>query len=119
MKETIRLLRHNDQIVFLVNGQLTTSFGPEVAKVVARELVSLARQIENDANPERQIMDQAILMRAGINIGLNSNPKLLSEAHKEAQWNRDLRLAMKGAPGIPSNEVVGTPTVIRGKRHES
>lgn len=112
-EEQIRLLAHNGQIVLLVNGRLTADFPPQVARQLAVALNAQAALIENDANPEKTINDQAILMRAGMKLGLTDNKKILKEAHKEAQWNGDLRRYMKGAnaPGIKTKEIVGTPTV--------
>ncbi len=120
MNESIRLVRHpgptgEDKVCLLVNGQLTADLPKEVARALGIQLISMAKQIENDANPQKQIIDQAILMRAGVKLGLNNNPKLLAEAHKEAQWNGDLRRYMKNPQGIKSSEVVGTPTIIRGE----
>ncbi len=112
MIDQIRTVINNDQIVMLVNGQLTTSFPPEVARQIARALLSQAAIIENNRNPQKQIMDQAILMRAGFKLGLNSNKKLLDEASKEAQWNSELRRYIKASTAsITSKEIFGTPTI--------
>jgi len=95
----------------LADGQLTTDFGPEQAKQIAGALLSLAKQIENDADPEKQMLDQAVLFRAGAPIALNTNPKLLDAAFTEAQHNRALRRYMPHAKGIASKAVVGVPVV--------
>lgn len=119
MKETIRAIRHAapngvERVCLLVNGQLVADLPAEVAERFGREMVSMARLIMNDANPQKAIADQAVFMRAGVPLGLTDNPKILAEAHKEAQYNRDLRRYMKRAPGISSREVVGIPTITTG-----
>ena len=114
MKESIRSIINDDakQIVLLINGNLSASLPPQAAKQLAKVLLSQAALIENNENPNKQIIDQAILMRAGLNIGLSSNKKVLSEASKEAQWNRDLRRYMKAdAQSITSKEIFGLPTI--------
>ncbi len=114
MKEEIKLIRHGDRVCILINGKLSADLPAEVALQVGAGLIAHGRSIMNDRDPEKQIIDQAILNRAGIAIGLTDNPKVLKEAFKEAQWNTDLRKKMPHAKGIPSSEVVGTPTVTRG-----
>ena len=121
MKEAIRLVRHpdpsgEDKVCLLVNGKLVADLPYQVAMSLGLQLISLSKQIENDTDPERQILDQAILMRAGVNIGLSDNPDVLREAYKSAQWDKDLRRYMPNAPGIKSSEVVGIPTVTVGNK---
>ena len=118
-REELRVIRcprpGGDRAVLLVNGRLTADFPPEVAVLFGRQLMSLGQQMLNDANPNNTIHDQAVLMRAGIPIGFSDNKKILSEAHNQAQHNRDLRRYMRNATGIPSKAIVGTPTLISGK----
>ncbi len=119
MKEDIRLVRHKgptgeDKVCILINGKLSADLPYQVAKQVGSLMIGMARDIENDLEPEKQINDQAILMRAGAKIGLSNNVKVLAEAFKEAQWHTDLRRYMPSAPGIKSSEIVGTPTVTVG-----
>lgn len=117
MKEEIKLIRHEDKVCILINGKLAADLPAEVALQMGAGLIAKGREIMNDRDPEKQIIDQAILMRAGIVIGLSDNPKVLSEALKEAQWHSGLRRYMPHATGIASSEVVGTPTVKRGNVH--
>jgi hypothetical protein len=111
MKEAIRFIIHNERIVMLINGKISADFPPEVAKSLSIALNQQALIIENEQRQRQNLTDQAILMRAGIPIGLGSNKKMLEEAHNEAQWNRELRRYMKNAPGIKSREIFGTPTI--------
>jgi hypothetical protein len=119
MKESIRLIRNGNSIVMLVNGRLTADMPAEAAMDAAKALMTLAKQIENDSNPAKTIMDQAILMRAGVGVGFSDNPLILKDAFKEAQYNRDLRRYMTNAPGIDSGEIMGTPIITGGKREKT
>jgi len=117
VKESIRFVRHDDKVLILINGVLTADLPWEIALKAGATLISLGKQIENDQNPEEIILDQAILMRAGVQLGLSDNVLIMRESFKEAQGNRDLRRYMPRAPGIESKAVVGTPTIRRGKPH--
>lgn len=116
MKESIRTIIHNGKCVLLVNGRLTADLPPEAALQLAAALIQQARQIQNDQHNAASPIDQAILMRAGSKIGLTSNPKVIDEAYKEAQWNRDLRRYMPAAPSIQSREKFGIPLIRGGKQ---
>ena len=119
MKEEINAIRHpspngEDKVCLIVNGKLVADLPYQVAMQFGKQLFGLGKLIENDSNIEKTIADQSVLMRAGAALGLTSNPKVLSEAHKEAQWNKDLRKYMPNAPGVPSKAILGIPTVKRG-----
>ena len=113
MKESIRTLIHNDQVVMLINGVLAADFPPEAARQLAMALNQQAAIIENEKRNRENVIDQAILMRSGSKIGLMADPKAIGVAFQEAQWNRDLRRFMKRAPGVESKEVFGIPTINR------
>jgi hypothetical protein len=106
-----RLKRNNNNIVFSTpQGYVEIPW--QVATVLFKEGLGLAKTIENEQNPERLIFDQAILRRAGLPVGLSDNKAIQEEAIKESQWNSKLRRYMRGFPGIPSKAKFGTPTVI-------
>lgn len=119
MKEDIRLVAGEETVVMLVNGKLTADFPPQVARQLAAALLQQAQLIDNEKrakdNPQA-IIDQAILMRAGSGIGLFGNNKAIDEAHKEAQWNRDLRRYMPTPISVQSKEKFGLPTIRGGKQ---
>lgn len=75
-------------------------------------LLEKASMAEEHARANEIILDSAILLRAGVPIGLSSNPKIQAEARKEAVWNRDLRRYMRGG-GIASGEQFGAPTITQ------
>lgn len=83
---------------------------PEAAREIARALLAKAVEAEEYARANQLILDAALLFRAGARFGLTSNPRILTEARKEAQSNRDLRRYLPG--GIRSQEQIGRPTVL-------
>lgn len=91
-------------------GDQTLRFPPDVAIEVARAMLAQARQAEEFMRANDLILDNAVLLRAGVPIGLSDNPDIVRETIKEAQHNSELRRFMPG--GIKSTAVVGTPTVI-------
>lgn len=118
MQEEVRLIRHKvgnaERVGILVNGKPVADLPYQVARTVGKALIGLAQQIENDSNPLQTIEDQSILMRAGLNIGLSDNPKILDESWKEAQHNSKLRKYMKNIPEIKGRAIFGTPTIKMG-----
>ena len=77
---------------------------------VSDGLKSMALQIRNDTeDPEKLIRDQAILIRSGVPIDLTDNKKIMDEALKSAQWDSDLRKAIKTS--VESREIFGLPVV--------
>jgi hypothetical protein len=81
----------------------------KLAQAFYKALVAKARDAEEQDKAESIAMDAAILLRAGANFGLSSDPKIQEEAKKESAWNSDLRRYMTG--GIRSLAVFGRPTV--------
>ncbi|MDX1497054.1 MAG: hypothetical protein R3352_05835 [Salinisphaeraceae bacterium] len=119
MKNQLRSIVTEQGIALLFDGKVIQGMEAiprQAAEQIARTLLAQCRILENAEDPQKTIMDQAILHRAGFAVGLTDNGKMLSEAHKEAQWNTELRRYMKGAPGIKTSEIVGTPTIAGGKQ---
>lgn len=89
----------------------------EAALEVAKAITIQARAIEADIKAGKIIMDQALLMRLGIPIGLTSNPALIKEAMNESVHDPKLRRHITGSrvKGIKSAEKLGIPTLIQGK----
>lgn len=120
MKESIRLVRQTgptgeDRVCMLANGKLVADMPYQVAANLSIQLFSMAKQIENDLDPDKVIKDQAILMRAGSSIGLTANKLILGSAFQTAQHDRSLRRYMPNAQGIESCEAVGVPTISVGE----
>lgn len=96
------------------NHPCVVMFGMEIPFKVARLVANLMKAKANFAMEQRprvaeQIaVDSAILIRAGVPLGLSNNPKILDMAKTEAESNRDLRRYM---PGIKSEVQFGTPAI--------
>lgn len=121
MKEEIRLVRHpgpagEDKVCLLVNGTLVADLPYQVAIKLGAEMVGIGKSISNEIASPRQVMDQAILMRAGFRLGLTKNVSVLKQAFNDAQWDRNLRRYMPSAPGIKSCEAVGIPSISVGEK---
>lgn len=88
-------------------------FGLEVPIKVARQIATMLLAKANLAIEQRPkvaehlAVDSAILLRAGVPIGLSNHPKILDMAKTEAEHNRDLRRYMP--EGIKSQVQFGTP----------
>lgn len=67
---------------------------------------------EFDVQRAQQVaLDNALLLRLGVPVGLSDNPKILAESGKEAAWNTELRRAIP--MGVKATTVVGTPSLTR------
>jgi hypothetical protein len=108
-------------VLYILNGQSLFG-GPvsyEVADQIARESTRCARLYEERVKANEIIMDNALMQRAGANIGLSDNPKIKAETIKEALYNRELRRHlpskdnMRGIGGIQSRGAVGAPSLFK------
>lgn len=106
----IQFITNDVEIQVTYNGVPVTYMPFAKLLEVSSGLKSVALQIRNDTeDPERLIKDQAILMRSGVPIDLTNNKKILEEALKSAQWDSDLRRAIKTS--VTSREVFGLPVI--------
>ena len=76
---------------------------------LAEALRTQAKRAEEWEKASQIAADQAVLLRAGIPIGLTSHPVIQAEAAKIAAWDRDLRRYLPG--GVRSQSVVGAPSI--------
>lgn len=118
VKESIRILQHGDAVAVIINGRLATEAPMpwQHAREIAKRLLHVAGLAEEHAKALHVAHDAAILQRAGANIGITSDPRILDEAGKLAAWDSDLRRYMPG--GVKSQEQFGRPSLIdhnRGK----
>ncbi len=104
--------QNGSMVVIVLDGR-AVEVPHAVADAFCRALRSKVKEAEEYARAEsgELIMDGAILFRAGVPVGLTSNPKIQAEIEKEAVGNRNLRRYMPG--GIKSEERVGTPTITQ------
>lgn len=80
------------------------------ADEIARALTAKAREAEEQEKAPSIARDAAILLRAGVPIGLSNDSKIRDEAGKIAAWDSDLRRYMPG--GVKSQEMLGRPAVL-------
>lgn len=101
-------------VLVLKDGKALCSLPWQAAEQLGKFLISTARLAHNELAAPAQVMDQAILMRAGFPVALGNNPALRERAALEAQWNRDLRRSNLNdqKASIPSRESFGLPTLV-------
>lgn len=97
------------RVVVIVDGRAVLDLPWQAAQGMAKAIMAKAKEAEELASAESIAMDSAILLRAGVPLGLTSHPKILDLARKEAVSNRRLRRAMPG--GIKSKTQYGRPAV--------
>jgi hypothetical protein len=97
-------------IHLFLDGKFICTLPPAIAREIAHWLIKKAGRIEQLQNIAQTVIDQAILERANTGVGLVADPKILDEAHKEAQWNKDLRRYMP-LNGIEPKSIVGLPNL--------
>lgn len=105
--------QEGSRVLILLDGRLIESMPWQAAVQASTALLIKGRKAEEHAKANQIIGDSALLIRAGIPLGLSNNPVIVSEAVKEANHNRDLRRYLPG--GIQSTAVVGTPAVIQSE----
>lgn len=110
---TIRI-ESPDSLLLIRDGVPIDQMTPECAIDYAHKLIGQARKAmeRRPRVAEQVIHDGALLLRAGVPLGLSNDPQILDETRKEAQHNRDLRRHLPG--GVKSTTQYGAPTV----RHE-
>lgn len=96
-----------------VNGSLALDLPWDSALEIGKAIIVKARQAEELAKVAAIVSDQALLMRAGLPIGLTARPDMMKEAAKEAAWGRELRRAIPFG-NIESAEKFGVPSIKQG-----
>ncbi len=103
--------------VLLEIGGRAVAMPWDKALELSRALRVMGKKAEAHDSAQRIIHDGAILLRAGVPVGLTDDVKLQEEIAKEAAWNKELRRYMPG--GIRSRAVVHAPKILRGKPREA
>ena len=106
----MRITSDGTDVVFIVENR-AYRVPYQVGFELSRRFTMAAKQAEEVAHSEELVTDSAILLRAGIPIGLTDNEKIKDEAVKEAVSSRELRRAMPG--GVKSKEQFGKPTIVQ------
>jgi len=105
--------QEGDRVLVFKNGVLIADMPWQAADQLWKAIRAKTKAAEEHASAEQIIADQSLLIRAGAPFGLTNHPLILSEATKEAAWNRDLRRHLPG--GIKSTEILGLPRIIQHK----
>lgn len=108
---TLRFRQHYTGVQIIRDGKLVVEMPWDAALRAAAALRHVGQRAEEWASAERIASDQALMIRAGAPIGLSNNPRIIAEATKQAQHDRDLRRYLPG--GIKSKSIVGVPTIIQ------
>jgi|GEM_PF-1735227 len=105
---------HDQNRVYLIlDGKLIADMPWQAALEFSQKLRYKAKLAEEFDAVNQIVSDQALLLRAGVNLGLSNDRRILDEAGKEAQWG-NLRRYIPSIKGIASKEVFGTPRIIQG-----
>jgi hypothetical protein len=99
------------QVVVLVGGRAVLNMPYQAAFEVARAIILKAQKAEEEAKKMQIAGDQAILQRKGIPVGFSNRMDIQQEAMKQAHYDPKLRKYLPG--GVKSEEVFGTPSVIK------
>jgi hypothetical protein len=96
---------------FIADGrEVNMELDPQQAEELIKQMIRVQRQADEYDNANRIIGDSALLLRAGVPLGLSNHPKILERARVEAAHDRTLRRAMPG--GIKSEQQFGRPSII-------
>ena len=123
MQRSIRFKVEGCSVLMILNGVLVAEFPFDKALEVAEALKVVAKTAEQNNKPvmDRQIQEQAMLMRSGFMPGfsLSGNPVVIENAKTEAQWNRTLRKSMPVGAGAKLDVKWGLPQVKNGANNET
>jgi len=109
-QKAVTIRNEGSRVLLIVEGRAVLDISWEAADQLARAIRAKARDAEEVAKADPIARDAAILLRAGVPVGLTSHPKIREEAGKRAAWDSDLRRYMPG--GIRSTEMLGRPAVL-------
>jgi hypothetical protein len=110
-KQNMIVRQEGDRVLLIMGGRLQADLHWKDALRIAKAITNRARVAENYDNLPQLIQDQAILIRAGVPMGLTSHPAALKEAVKSAEGDRNLRRFMRN--NIRSKEIFGKPTLTQ------
>lgn len=99
-----------NKVLLTINGK-TEVIPWEAADEIAKALTTKARQAEEEEKALLIVQDNALLLRAGVPIGLSNRKDIQQESAFVAQFDNKLRKHLPG--GVKSTEVFGTPSVRR------
>lgn len=113
MSRRVQFRQSGARLSLIVDGRLILEGHWSMFDELAAMMRSSARKAEEWDSAEAVARDNAILLRAGVPIGLSNNPAIRAETIKLAETDRDLRRYMPG--GIGGKELFGRPTIFLEK----
>lgn len=103
--------REGERILIIEEGKVVFEMPSwEVADAICDAIRAKAREAEEQAKAPQIAADSGLLLRAGVPLGLSSDPKIKDEARKIAAHDRSLRRALPG--GIKSSVQLGRPAIV-------
>lgn len=111
VRRSATVRQDDERVLLIINGQCVLNLPWDGALEIGRALIAQGHRAEEIAKAAGVIRDHAILVRAGVPIGLAVDPRIREEAEKDAAWDSPLRRYMPG--GVKSTESVGAPSVKR------
>lgn len=112
----VTIRREGERVLLIVGGRAVLDMPWRKADDVCAAIRSKARAAEEQEKALSIARDNAILLRAGVPLGLTNDRRIREETAKIAAWDRDLRRYMPG--GIKSQEMLGRPAVVNhGEKH--
>ena len=111
---SISLVRQEaNRVHLIINGKLVANMPWQAADELRDALRIQARAAEEHEKADQIISDGAMLLRAGVRIGLTDNPKMQQAIINEAVGNTTLRRNIRPLQGVASQEILGLPRVYR------
>jgi hypothetical protein len=113
-REVMSVRREGQRVKLLKEGRLVADMPWDAALALAKAIHGTAKLAEEWAKANEVALDHAVLVRAGVPIGLANHPEVRAEGEKQAVNNRDLRRYLRYLPGgVRSTSSVGRPVVVR------
>jgi len=107
---TMRIGHDKTDVIWQIGTDKTQRLPWEAAIYFSKAIMAQARNIEEIIKHEQVISDQSFLMSQNFPLALSTNKDIIEEAHKEARYEKHKKVPLKG---IPSEEKVGTPSLIQ------
>ena len=109
--EEIKVVMDGKRVVLSSSKGVTMKIPWQAVPTLCKAMITKAKQMEEMANLDRILEDQAMMFRSGAPFGLSNRTDILKEAAHIARYDDKLRKYMPG--GVKSTALVGTPTVIK------
>lgn len=118
-RNVVKIRVEGEAVLFIHNGVLICDLPWQQALELGRALRAQAKRAEANSKPQQIADDQALLIRTGCPVGLSGDRRVIDEAYKNAQHDRDLRRYLPNPPveSIKSREKFGLPTISKRTPH--